>query len=215
MRSQKSDVLAEIKRAGLEPHEFRWIEEENRETIQHDPSEYWCTFRQNGGYHLLEYAPGEDAEIEDVVRPAWIAARDDVATWLASLARELEAPDLWAELERERQIVGEAPGPEVENTPFTQEEQQLIGRQLNEVKEYVRQTHELPPGQLRELEARLDYLVDASSRLPRLDWRNALLGVLLGTVVEAILPGDVVRDVLSLIVRGIAHLYGHDVPGLP
>ncbi len=46
------------------------------------------------------------------------------------------------------------------------------------------------------MKGQLDYLQDAASRMGRIDWRNAVTGVLLGTVVNAALPGDAVRDAL-------------------
>jgi hypothetical protein len=51
--------------------------------------------------------------------------------------------------------------------------------------------------------------------MPRLDWRNAALGAFLGAVVQGILPGEVVREVLSMTFRALGALFGHDVPGLP
>jgi hypothetical protein len=137
-----------------------------------------------------------------------------VAAWLQVVRRESEAPDLWVEVERERATVGEPP-PAVENTPFNASEIEQIAKQVEEVKAYVRHTYDLPEGQLHALEARLDYLVEASHRSPRLDWRNAMLGVLLGAIVQGALPSNVVRDVLVMTLRGIGALFGHDLPQLP
>jgi hypothetical protein len=58
------------------------------------------------------------------------------------------------------------------------------------------------------------YLEDAAARgLGRIDWRNAFVGVMMGVVVEAILPPEVVREVVTLTLRGLAHLFG--LPSLP
>jgi hypothetical protein len=101
------------------------------------------------------------------------------------------------------------------NTPFTVDEQQQIARQLDEVRAYTRDTYELPGDQMRLLEGRLDYLQEAASRMGRIDWRNAVTGVLLGAVVNAALPSDAVRDALSMLLRSVGHMFGHPVPELP
>jgi hypothetical protein len=89
-----------------------------------------------------------------------------------------------------------------------------ITTQLREISEYVRSTYDLPVPQQTALDARLDYLEAAAARgLGRIDWRNAFVGVMMGVVVEAILPPDVAREALALALRGLAHLFG--LPQLP
>lgn len=182
--------------------------------LRHEPTGYWFAFSVKGESHQARYAPGVEAREESRNTVVWSNQLEAVRNWLIVLRHEITQPDLWAELERERQVVGElAP---VENTPFTAEERQQIARQLGEVKAYVQKTRELSAAQSRALEARLDHLIEAADRLSRVDWRDALLGVFLSTIVEAILPGEVVRDALRFIVRGLGPMFGADpIPELP
>jgi hypothetical protein len=131
------------------------------------------------------------------------------------MSQELTAPDLWAELAAQQEALGAGEPALVENTPFTEEERKVIEARLAEAMEYVRQTHELSAEQHAALKDRLDYLVEAADRLPRLDWRNALLGVLFGQVVQAILPAEVVRDVVVTLGRTLGPLFGVEMPELP
>lgn len=127
--------------------------------------------------------------------------------------REYTAPDLWGELERQRElVVGEH---EVENTRFTTAEQEQIAGQLREIKSYVRRTYQLTESQYSAIDDRLDYLEEAASRIGRIDWRNAFVGAFLGAVVQAVLPPEPVRDVLNLTLRGLGGLFGVDIPELP
>ena len=72
--------------------------------------------------------------------------------WLGYVRQEHEAPDLWAALGEQRQLmVGES----VENTPFTPEEQARIRAHLTEAKEYARANFESEPGQQAKVEAQL------------------------------------------------------------
>jgi hypothetical protein len=222
MKWQRNEVYRAIEEAGLDPREFEWEQREDPfgfvisddVTLRHEPTRYWFSFLIQGESHHARYSPGKDLLVEERGTIMWALQIDAVREWLAALRQEVSAPDLWGELALERDLVAEL-GP-VENTPFTAEEQELIARQLTEVKEYVRKTHELSADQFGELEARLDYLVEAAGRLPRLDWRNALLGVFLSTVVQAILPGEVVRDAVGFILRSIGPMFGADpIPELP
>jgi hypothetical protein len=211
MRWQKNEVFGVIQDAGLDPREFAWEEDDG--LLRHKPTGYWFRFettREGSPAH----SPGVNERIEPHYPGLWSAQVQTVPEWLRALRREITEPDLWGELEREQKAVAELQP--VENTPFTPEERERIARQLGEVKEYVRKTHELSSNQFRELESRIDYLIEAADRLPRVDWRNALVGVLLSTVVEAILPGNVVRDVIGLTLRGLGQMLGIDpTPELP
>jgi alkylhydroperoxidase family enzyme len=86
---------------------------------------------------------------------------------------------------------------------------------LEEAKAYVRATHELTEEQYRELESRLDYLKEAAERMPRVDWRNAFVGALLGAVVQAVLPPEPVRDAMNVVLRGLSGIFGGRPPELP
>ena len=164
--------------------------------------------------HDAIYGPGLERP-EDRQPPSdWNGQSTYVRVWLMNLKREYEAPDLWSELRRQQALVG-GELPEIENTPFTPDEQAQIQAHLKEAKAYIRQAYELPDEQYRAIEARLDYLVDASRRLGRIDWRNALVGAFLGAVVQATLSPEPVRDILGLVMRGLAHLFGVHVPALP
>jgi hypothetical protein len=207
-------VLEVIQSAGFDPREFTWEEGPGWDNFVHLPSGYGFLFSQEGTLHRGAFQPGEEAVSERTGLVSWSQLLPAIPRWLNLVRREIEAPDLWAEVERERELVGEAV-PEIENTPFTPEEQRQVAAGLNELKEYIKQTHELSDAQVRELEGRLDYLADAASRLPRLDWRNALLGAFFATVVSGLLPGEVVRDVLSMALRALAPMFGHEFPQLP
>jgi hypothetical protein len=80
----------------------------------------------------------------------------------------LETPDLWAELQREREILTWAPD-EAENTPFTPDEQTEIIKHLDELKGYVKNTHSLAQDQIVALEEGFNELATATTRLGRND----------------------------------------------
>jgi hypothetical protein len=144
----------------------------------------------------------------------WANACAALTSWVKAIRIYQTEPDLWAESDREAAAVEIGAGT-VENTPFDPEEQAEIVRQLAELKEYVRRTHELTGDQQRLLEERLDYAAEAAARLPRIDWRTAIVGALLSTLMAGLLPSDVVQEVLGAITRSLGHMYGLGQPWLP
>jgi hypothetical protein len=230
LKTQQNEVFAAIRAAGLNPADFAWADVQTETTkasylaladmrvplLTHEPTQGYFIFDFDAAHdhHYAIYAPGVERPEERINATVWANELGYVRQWLKNLTREWTAPNFWEEFSRQRELVAGI-GAEVGNTPFTAEEQAEIARQLNEAKQYVRQTHQLTAGQYETIDARLDYLVDAASRTGRIDWRNAFVGVLLGAAVETVVPPEVIRDVLSLTLRGLGHLFGVDVPGLP
>jgi hypothetical protein len=145
---------------------------------------------------------------------SWSAVEERFASWLGELKRDLETPDLWAELRQERKMLDVAAGEAAENTPFSPDEQREITKQLREITEYVKQTNALSEDEVQALEERLDYLEEAAGRLGRLDWRTVVAGTLLTAIVGAVLPPEATRDILLMLLRSLAHLFGHPFPEL-
>lgn len=226
LTTQGNEVLLAIERAGLKSAEFKWDKALSRfagfeapyyvPVLVHDPSGSSFTFDydREAGQHYAIFTPGEEAPQEEERVGSWSSQLLYVRTWLGYVKREYQAPDLWGELGRQRELAG-GELPEAENTPFTPDERLQIEAQLRETKALVRKSFELTEAQYRAVEDRLDYLAEAARHMRRIDWRNAFAGVFLTAVVNAVVPGDVVRDVLGLSLRGLAGLFGVDIPALP
>lgn len=136
------------------------------EQLIHQPTGYWFRFDINAARGPLWaiYEPGpEGARRSDHVRNLGVGLRIRAAV-VGWVKQEYDAPDLWAELQRGRERLGPAPA-EVENTPFTPQEQFEIGRQLREIKEYMRQTYQLDAAQYSAIDARLDYFAERQAVL--------------------------------------------------
>jgi hypothetical protein len=211
---QKNEIFGAITEAGLAPVDFE---------LSLDPYEGNTVLdhKRSGASFVIgeEGRSGISISFEVADGPRQYRSVDEwlpmVKSWLTVLKRDLETPDLWAVLQQQQTMLDSPAGDPVENTPFTAEEQQQIAQQLDEVRAYVKETYELSGDQTRLLEGHLDYLQDATSRMGRVDWRNAVTGVLLGTVVNAALPGDAVRDALRMLLRSVGHMFGHPMPELP
>lgn len=224
--SQRRELFDLIRDAGFDPHEFE-LSDDGRTghtgqfaEIVHPSTGYYVRIRTAGDFEgtgwLVDLFPATETRTASTIAGPWqevplVAVRH----WLELLARELDAgEDPWEQIKRERQIVAAEPDA-VENTPFDGAERAAISVQLEEIKEFLRSTGSLEQAQLAAIERRLDYLEDAAGRLGRVDWRNTFVGVMLGLVVEAIAPPELVREVISLALRGLGHLFGGTLPELP
>jgi hypothetical protein len=213
---QRNQILEVIQGAGLDPREFNLEDEGAEKTrIKHKSSESYFIIGGNSLHYAGHYVVG-DASDWPYEAYSWQTLITRVSGWLAQVKSDLETPDLWAELQREAKLLGGASNEAKENTPFTGEEQKEIERRLGELAEYLRRTHSLSEPEMQILNAKLDYLVDAASRLGRIDWRNAFVGVALGYIVMLALPPESVRSIFQTFVAllgAIGHFYGF--PQLP
>lgn len=229
LKTQSNAVIEAIKSAGLDPFEFQW---EGTRTglksagvggdvprvplLRHKPTQAFFTFEFDGKRrtHHAVFSPGDQVPEEVQNSGTWENQLIWFTHWLGYLKREYQAPDLWAEFKRQRELAGGELA-KVENTPFTPDEQRQIEAQLQETKALVRKSFELTEEQYRAIEGHFDYLAEAAQHMRRIDWRNAFVGVFLTAVVSTLLPGEVVRDVIGVSLRSLAGLFGVDIPELP
>ena len=106
---------------------------------------------------------------------------------------------------------GADPSVVTENTLFTGDEQKEIARRLEQAAKYMRETHSLSMAQMRALDEKVYYVIEASTRLGRKDWLNIFIATILGYVFIAALPPESVRTIFSTFLRSIGILY----PELP
>lgn len=132
---------------------------------------------------------------------------------LKNVERERSSPNFWAELGKQGKLLGATESSDnTDNSPFTPEEQVEVAKQLNEIKELLVQTHQADPA---ALESRIDYLIDASTRMGRRDWLNIFIGGIFSWALTGLVPPEGVREVLAIASHGLGHLFGGGVPQLP
>lgn len=153
-------------------------------------------------------------------RVHWPTVVERIELWAHNVKEDVNTPDLWAELQREREILTGARYEDVENTPFTSDEQAEIAEQLQQIKYFVKETYALSGAQMLSLEAGLDDLKVAAGRIGRKDWRLLFLGVILNLVFVVLLPPEAVHGIIAMAADGLDHLFGGggsppELPPLP
>ena len=230
---QRNQLFRTVESGGLDPHDFELSERNGGLRLTHQPS----------GAELFVRRPGVLAGFEDVavmlVRrkphlpgafviratlpdspprryrlPAGEELNNAVNTWTQELAEELATPDFWSTLGSVPRMADAFAASDTDNSMFDPGEQQEIEDRISVIKEEAREHLNLSPDQLRHLEAKLDYLVAASKRVGRLDWRNLVAGTVLTLATEAVLPAETTHRVFSLLLGAVSHLAGHPTPQL-
>jgi hypothetical protein len=131
-----------------------------------------------------------------------------LAAWLKLVRREIETPDLWAEFKAEQELLEASPTRDSDNTVFTPEEQAEIREQLDTIGVYALNSGDFTDGEFARLKTKLDELVEASRYARRFEWRDQLVGALLGAVAGNVLPQGATVQVLQMAIRSIGHLLG-------
>lgn len=120
----------------------------------------------------------------------------------------MEAPDLWGSLAQERELLGSEPA-EAVNTPFNADERSQIKRAIDEIRVYITTTYSLTDEPLRRVNAKLDYLIDASTRLGRIDWKNLFVGALFSLALQQLSPtGPGLRELVVTAGHLLRHILG-------
>jgi hypothetical protein len=213
----RNAIIQAVQAGGLDPRELDFDFGDTETRIAHRWSEShfilggrWSNWQ--GSNVVGDAAPWPYREY------VWSKVEQRVERWAAEVKKDLETPDLWAQLQREREILSRAPDA-AENTPFTPDEQAEIVKHLDEIKEYVKNTHSLSQDQMVALEEGFKVLATATKRVGRNDWRLMFLGLMLTPIVAGILPPDAVHGFLWMALHGLQHFFsgagGPSPPQLP
>jgi hypothetical protein len=204
---QRNQIFEAIQAVGLDPREFDLGDDGTDVRIKHKRSKSCFIVGGDAGHYVGSYVVGDAPDWPYEVY-SWTALMPRVSRWLEDVKRDLETPDLWAELQREAKLLAAGPLEATENTPFTAEEQKEIAGQLRELAKQTKRTYSPSRAQMRLLDEKLDYLMAASGRIGRTDWRGVFVGVMLSFLLSTALPPESVRQILLPFLRGIGHLFG-------
>ena len=210
-KRHRNDIVEAIQAGGLDPRQFNLNDSGIEATWKHKWSASCFTIGGRAGHYIGQRIVGDSPVTWPYEVYSWQALIERVSGWVQDVKRDLNTPDLWAELQRETKLLGADSNAVIENTAFTAEEQKQIAERLRELAKHVSQMHSFSKAQIEALDKKLDYLVDASRRLGRKDWLNVFIGVILGYALTAALPPESARIIFQTFRRAVGLLY----PELP
>jgi hypothetical protein len=176
---KKNEIFEAIQEVGLHPEEFDLRDDDAEVQIKHKSSVSCFTIGGDLAHFVGRSVVGDFWDQPFGVY-SWHAVIQRISSWLSYVKLDLKTPDLWAELHRGDRLLFSATSDDVtENSRFTPDEQNEIATRLQTLAEDARRTYSLSAEQMRVLEAKLDYLVNAARRLGRKDWLIVCAGVIL------------------------------------
>jgi hypothetical protein len=213
MKWQRNSIFDAVVAGGLDPLQCDFDYDDAGARVTHRPSQSNFCLEGYAGHYKTTAVVGElpswplplDAFI-------WDTVKERVQSWAKEVKDDVDTPDLWAELQRQPQILTGARDEDVENTPFSSDEQVEIAKQIRQISESVKRTDLLSKAQMLSLATKLDDLVTASGRIGRKDWRLMFYGVLFTTIVTDFVPPEVVRSIFTMALHGLGYLFGGALP---
>ncbi len=208
-KTQRNDVLQIIHAAKLSAPDFEWQEktlapiplvadEGLVSVLVHMPTGYFFLFDARNR-HMVEFSPGVETPSDGGSPGAWAGVLQYVGRWAARLKQEVDAPDLWAEIGKERALLDAASGAGGNNTPFTEDERPAVVAKLAELQRFIETTTSANAGFQKFVKERFEYLEGAVGRLGRSDWLHTLIGVLATIAFSGMLTGDSVRELFRFV----------------
>jgi hypothetical protein len=170
----RNGIIEAVEKGGLAPRECTFdFNDDDGCYITHGPSGSSFVVEGPFGRHTTIAVVGEGAP-RQLDAYSWTTVKERAERWAREVKRDVDTPDLWAELQGQREVLTGARYEDVENTPFTPDEQTEIAQQLQQIKDFVKEEHSLSEAQMRSLEGKLDYIEAATGRIGRKDWRILL-----------------------------------------
>lgn len=126
--------------------------------------------------------------------------------WIDCLTTQLQAPDLWATVSGDMQLIRVAADQDTQQ--FTLDEQLQVKKALKEIKAYLVKSHNLSGTRLEAIQARLNYLEQSATRMGRKDWLHIAIGVLANIATTLALGGDDTRELFRFAGQIIKQILG-------
>jgi hypothetical protein len=214
-KEQTNELIEAIKAVDLDPRDFSYPEGEEEYRIEHKSSGSYFALDTKSAHYGVDYLiVGEVVDIKYTAY-TWYKAMESFKLWIARVKRDIETPDLWAELQREPKLLGAGPEQRIENTPFTPDEQRAIVAILHQRSDYVKQTYPLSETQMLELNTQIAELTEAVHRLGRRDWRGLLIATLIEFAFYVAPEPAAARDMVFTFLNATGHFFGTHFPDLP
>jgi hypothetical protein len=212
-RDDKNKVFEAVARSSIDPAECNVQATHFGGVLNHESGstfEFGYNEEQDEFWAVATVVDGFRRQIED--SPSFEYLLEAIPQWADEINQVARTPDLWAELQRSRELIAAIQRTGSENTPFTEDEQRQITSNLQAIKEQLRKQFELTAEQFERINARFDEAEEASKRIGRKDWLLLFGGTILNLIVTDTITPPVAGYVYMMVVQGIAHLFGGPPP---
>jgi hypothetical protein len=210
LKYQKNEVFELIKESSLDPFNFFWNKTASSRSgdtlssdiiskLEYKGSDFYFLFDFLRKAHYAEYSPGNDKLVDEYYPGAWKNQQYYVQQWLSFLKREIDQPDLWAQLSEYQFPREDQLSRDMGNEPFTAFQVDQIVRGIDLIKTYLIAEIKIDSDQKKETNERLDYLIEAAKRQGRKDWIHTAIGVIFTLAVSLSLSPEQAKSIWGLL----------------
>lgn len=149
------------------------------EKLIHQPSKFFMEFSCDQKFHHIRYSPSKEI-IENTVPnlALWEKVLLHVTQWCVALKQEIDAPDLWSQMEKYTAYLSLPVTEDLPNEPISAVDAEEIEDRLYKFADKVEKRFNLVDDDNKFLRNRIDYLVDAAKRSSKRDFVNLSIGVI-------------------------------------
>lgn len=184
LTTQKNDVFRILEQTELNHPDFRWFDDYEKKGIVklwHKPSQYFVTFSywEREECYFITCSPGEKVTEQSSQINTWDAVLNVVDIWAFCLKREIDAPDLWSQMEKYTAYISLPPTEELPpDEPISAVDAGMIEDRLWIFAERVEKEFKLVGDDLKLLRHQNAVLIDIAKRSSKKAFLYAALGVI-------------------------------------
>lgn len=220
LKKQKNDLYKLLRKSGLNPNDFEWIDIENR---RNDKSLAGLIFKDNSyffhfgtilgsGKYDIAYSPASNKLLYRDFDCYWKGLIDGFQAWILALVSELETPDLWEISKSDTVLIEQNDN---DNDQFAPEEIKKIESHLGEIAAYIKSTIRTSDEQQESVDNKLNYLVDAAKRQTKRDWKNLAFSVLIQIIIALSVNQETGNDILRFASSILKDIFVSGVKAIP
>jgi hypothetical protein len=209
-RVQQNELLKLFENAGLSRDQWQVesvTEPYAGESLQyrHVPTGAKLAVTLIAGRFHLEWRPAIDGTTSSR-HDYWADTAQRIAQWVATVALDHRAPDLWAAVGAETAIRDAAQSDDF-RAQFTSEELRLLRAGLDEIERFITATQPLDGGR-DVVKRRFDYLREsAGAGVRKIDWLNIFVGQVVGMVVQGLIPPSAYPAIMGHAATALSTVY--------
>jgi hypothetical protein len=195
LKKYKNEIFAVVQSAGYDPDNFGWADDANSSwvtsklTVKNsglwflflNPVENYGTFR----YQYTSFNPQYSAS-GTFPRDKFLNFDDikkDFLLWLNSQYKEFYEEqtgiDIWAEYKKGNKTLNLYQIDFDDKSPFSIDEKIQIKNSINDLKYLIQKNLNTNEQEQKLVNARLDYLIEASDRLNKFDWKSVAINTII------------------------------------
>lgn len=222
MTTERDNMFRVIEHVGLATSCFQWRELKNymepseygsswtkASVLVHVPSEYFYTF----GKYVDQFSPGRTDRVESKSlyeysnSDKWSSRWQSVETWITRLKEEIDAPDLWSQLLKDREVYQLASSTVQPGDVFTAQDKHYVAQQFRQIQNQLSTVHRLQEQQVQAMNQKFGEIVEGMNRFGKKDWLNWAIGALTGFALNAAFSPAAARDLFHGFIGAVGPLF--------